>query len=113
MQFGSCDKETRPMPSSQRLVVLLSSLTAISFVTSIGRAENWPQWRGPRNDGISSEKNLPTKWSKAENVLWRLPLPGRGGATPCIWGDRIFLTSVGSDDNTLLLLCVSTEGKIL
>ena len=47
-------------------------------------AENWPQWRGPRNDGVSSETGIATHWSKTENVSWRLPLPGQAGATPVV-----------------------------
>ena len=81
-------------------------------LVSIARAENWPQWRGPKNDGISTEKNVPVKWSKTENIAWRLPLPGIAGATPCVWGDRIFLTSAKGEDE-LIALCVGTDGKIL
>ena len=85
----------------------------IVLLTTVGSAvaENWPHWRGPRNDGTSPETNLPVKWSKTENILWRLPLPGPAGATPVVWEDRIFLTSAEGDE--LVLLCVSTEGKIL
>ncbi len=54
-------------------------------------AENWPQWRGPRMDGTSTEKNLPVKWSASENIAWKLALPNRSGSTPIIWGDSIFL----------------------
>ena len=55
-------------------------------------AENWPHWRGPSKNGISTEKNLPTKWTiEGENVLWKLPMPALSGSTPIIWGDRIFL----------------------
>ncbi len=74
-------------------------------------AENWPQWRGPKNNGISNERNTPTKWSKTENVVWRLPMPGPAGATPAVWGERIFLTSVDKGSGDLLLLCVGTDGK--
>jgi len=38
-------------------------------------------------------------------------LPGPAGATPVVWNDRIFLTSV--DANDLLLICVTTDGKEL
>jgi outer membrane protein assembly factor BamB len=86
------------------LVVVLASLAA-------SRAENWPQWRGPGGDGICKETNLPTDWSATKNVTWKLALPGMGGSTPIIWGDRIFLTS--EDRGDLVLLCVSTEGKKL
>lgn len=88
---------------------------AVAFGLWLGcgglRAENWPQWRGPQNNGISSEANVPLTWSKTENVLWRLPLPGLAGATPVIWDNHIFLTS--SEDADLLLIAVSTDGKEL
>jgi outer membrane protein assembly factor BamB len=75
------------------------------------RADNWPQWRGPDNDGISKETNLPAEWSDTKNVAWKLKLPGMAGSTPAVWGERIFLTS--QDGKDLVLLCVSTEGKAL
>lgn len=93
---------------SGAVVVALVGL-AVSINTV--RAENWPQWRGPRNNGISNETNTPTKWSKMENVAWRLPMPGPAGATPAVWDERIFLTSVDKDSGDLLLLCVGTDGK--
>ena len=75
-------------------------------------AEHWPQWRGPRNDSISTKRGIPDGWSKTTHVAWRTPLPGRAGATPCVWGNRIFLTSNEGDD--LVLLCVNTrDGGIL
>ncbi len=77
--------------------------------TPTATVPNWPQWRGPTNDGICTEKNIPTKWSATENILWKLALPGESGGTPVVWGDRIFLTS--EDKGTLVLLCVGTDGK--
>lgn len=76
-----------------------------------GQAENWPQWRGAKLDGISREKNVPTVWSKDQNVAWRLPLPGAGGSTPVVWDDRVYLTSVDGSD--LVLICAGTDGKEL
>ena len=63
-------------------------------VVSLHAADNWPHWRGPSANGISTEKNLPTKWSAAgtENILWKLPMPAMSGSTPIVWGDRIFLS---------------------
>lgn len=74
-------------------------------------ADNWPQWRGPNNDGISKETNLPTSWDAKANILWTFPTPGSGGSTPAVWGERIFLTS--DDGRDLYGLCVSTAGKEL
>lgn len=74
-------------------------------------AENWPQWRGPKNNGLSAETGLPTEWTEVKNVVWTAPMPGRGGATPCIWGDRIFLSSTSDEGADLVALCLDTAGK--
>ena len=58
--------------------------------------ENWPQWRGPSLDGTSAAKGLPLTWSETENVKWKVKLPSWSGATPIIWGDRIFVASPSS-----------------
>ena len=84
-------------------------LVILFALASLAQAENWPQWRGSRGDGISTEKDLPIQWTKTEGIAWKLPMPGRGGASPVVWGERIFVTSVDEDDN-LLLLCISTDG---
>ncbi|HEY7159775.1 MAG TPA: PQQ-binding-like beta-propeller repeat protein, partial [Acidobacteriota bacterium] len=89
--------------------ILLAAL--ILFAFSCVNAENWPNWRGPKADGTSSETGLPQKWSKTENVMWRTSLPGAAASTPIIWGDRIFLTS--ADGDNLVLICISKAGKIL
>ncbi len=52
---------------------------------------NWPQWRGPTLNGVSTETGLPVKWSATEGIAWKLPMPSRTGATPIIWGDIVFL----------------------
>jgi outer membrane protein assembly factor BamB len=97
-----------------RLDAAVRRLVACSFVLAaagVAAAANWPQWRGPNNDGVSRETGLPTQWDGTQNIAWKLPLPGMGGSTPAVWGDRIFLTS--EDGNDLVLLCVSTQGKEL
>ncbi len=70
----------------------------------MGYAENWPQWRGPSLNGVSSERNLPVRWSATENVAWKLAMPSKTGATPIIWGDKIFLNV--SEGGDLFLWCV-------
>ena len=53
----------------------------------------WPQWRGPRANGVSPLGTPPLQWSENKNVRWKLRLPGIGHSTPIIWGDRVFLTT--------------------
>jgi outer membrane protein assembly factor BamB len=61
-------------------------------LTAALAAENWPQWRGPHGQGISTEKALPSEWAPDKNVVWKTELP-HGYSSPIVWEDRIFLTS--------------------
>jgi outer membrane protein assembly factor BamB len=92
----------------KRLFIL--SVSLILAASAIAWAENWPQWRGPNNDGNSAETKLPIEWSETKNIAWKLPLPpGKTGSTPVIWGDNIFLPTVENKD--IVLWCVGTDGK--
>lgn len=95
--------------SHHRLFVLSALSLVFALAAAPVRAENWPQWRGPKNDGISNEKNLPTTFSTTEGVVWKLDLPGPAGSTPVVWDDMIYLTSVDGDN--LVLLGINTDGK--
>jgi outer membrane protein assembly factor BamB len=55
-------------------------------------AQNWPAWRGPKGDGVSTEVNLPLRWNASQGVAWRAPLTGAGVSAPVIWDDRVFVT---------------------
>lgn len=67
---------------------------AAIFNTSVGASgSNWPQWRGPTGQGISSEKNLPAVWSPTKNIKWKTPIAGRAHSSPIVWGNRLFLTT--------------------
>jgi outer membrane protein assembly factor BamB len=78
-------------------------------------AENWPGWRGPRGDGTSAERDLPTTWSPTENVRWKVKLPGPGNSSPVVWGNRIFLTqSLDKKGTERAVLCFDRgNGKLL
>jgi outer membrane protein assembly factor BamB len=77
-------------------------------------AENWPCWRGPRQDGTSDETNLPIQWNATNNIAWKMELPGLGHASPIVFDDRVFTVSAISQTQTRLLLCLARKsGKIL
>jgi len=65
---------------------------ALSAQTPAPTAERyWPQWRGPMANGISRLANPPLEWGEGKNVRWKIEIPGRGAASPVIWGDRVFI----------------------
>ena len=57
------------------IAVFLFALMAAAPVLA-----NWPQWRGPTLNGVSTETGLPVKWSATEGIAWKLPMPSRTGA---------------------------------
>jgi outer membrane protein assembly factor BamB len=69
-------------------------LVAVAVLASASvNAENWPRFRGPTGQGISSENNLPTRWSATENIAWKTAIPGEGWSSPIVYGDRVFVTA--------------------
>ena len=70
-------------------VILFVSLTATT-----SWAADWLAWRGPTGDNHARPvESVPTIWSDGENVLWKMPIPGFGHATPIVVGQRIFLST--------------------
>ena len=76
---------------------------------------DWTEWRGPARDGISAEKNLPTRWSPAgENLAWKAPYGGR--SAPIVMDGRVYLqnTAGKGESEQERLMCINADtGKLL
>jgi outer membrane protein assembly factor BamB len=85
-----------------------------SLATGISRAEDWPAWRGPRGDGVSSESSPPVHWSATEKVVWKTPVPGFGRSSPIVQGERVFVTTGDAADDSRRVLCFDRDsGRVL
>lgn len=114
----------RPSARAARVRSTLASL-GWYVLAAAAAAPEWPQFRGPNGQGVSTETGLPIRWSATENVVWKTPLPGPGGSSPVVLGDRIYLTcysgyavpgAPGGNLNALQrhLLCFNrTDGNLL
>lgn len=77
-----------------------------------GHEDGWPQFRGPRRDGISDERGLLQSWPDGgPKELWRVEGLGRGYSSPIISNDRMFVT--GDFDSTVQVLALDLEGNLL
>ena len=75
---------------------------------------NWPDYRGPRRDGVSEDANLPLHWSETLNVRWKTPIHGRAWSSPVIWGKQVWLTTATEDGKVLSVLCIDRDsGRVL
>ena len=89
-------------------------LTIMLAAASFARAGDWPQWRGPFFNGSTDERDLPSRWSKTENIAWKVDLPGAAAATPIISGNRVFLSGADPEQDVLLASCYDRDsGKRL
>ena len=95
-------------------IVCLSAASA--FATDdglIASAEpGWPQWRGPRRDGISDEEGLMPSWPEGgPAVLWKVDELGKGWSSPIVVGGRLYITGDVGDD--LVVYAFDSDGKLL
>jgi len=59
---------------------------------------NWPEWRGLYNTGSVHGGNTPVEFSETKNVKWKIEIPGKGHATPIVWGNQVIVqTAVATD----------------
>lgn len=80
---------------------------------SVGSTD-WPWWRGPDRNGVAEGQSLPTEWSETENVVWKVPVPGRGHSSPIIVEERIFLATADDDRQVQSVLCLNRgDGAVL
>jgi outer membrane protein assembly factor BamB len=61
--------------------------------------ENWPRFRGADASGVvADDSRLPDTWDQTTNIEWKVTIPGSGWGSPIVWGDRVFVSAVHSDD---------------
>lgn len=92
-----------PLPRTARILPLLKvcALLALGLAAPAVRGDdfagdpldNWHQWRGPLATGAAVRGNPPVQWDQKKNLRWKTPIPGKGSATPIVWGDRVFVVT--------------------
>jgi outer membrane protein assembly factor BamB len=86
-----------------------ASLTSAKEPVAAGE---WPQWRGPRRDGISDERGLRTDWKKyPPDIVWKRPLGG-GYSSIAVSGGRLYTMDKQGKDERVLCLDPATGNEI-
>jgi outer membrane protein assembly factor BamB len=88
--------------------MLIPSVIAVAL-TVFGAeppAPQWPQYRGPNASGLAENASPPTEFSPSRNLRWKTDLP-LGHGSPCIWGDRIFVTAFDGAARKLELIALN------
>jgi outer membrane protein assembly factor BamB len=66
--------------------------------TAAAGPNDWPHWRGPNANGTAPAADPPVTWDAKKNVKWKAEVPGRGSATPIVWGDQVFVVTAVKTD---------------
>jgi outer membrane protein assembly factor BamB len=89
-----------------RKLAARSALLGLLLTVTLGFAAEWTGFRGNNGSAVSSEKSIPTKWSKTEGIRWKVDLPGRGLSNPVIAGGKVYVTACTSyKERRLHVLC--------
>lgn len=81
----------RITPSALSLLAVPVVVASLAALPQAPADQYWPQWRGPHATGVSTTAKPPVEWSDTKNIRWKVEIPGRGSASPVIWGDRVYL----------------------
>jgi outer membrane protein assembly factor BamB len=76
-------------------------------------ASDWPQFRGPNGNGVSTAKNVPVHWSATEHVAWKQAIPGTGWSSPVLAGGNLYLTTATTEEKdgptSLCAICIAAK----
>jgi outer membrane protein assembly factor BamB len=88
-----------------RIIIILCFVVTASW-------GNWPQFRGPNNDGwapVNPQVSLPSVFNEETNVVWKTAIHDKGWSTPVIWGKQIWLTSATEDGHKMYVFCLDRD----
>jgi outer membrane protein assembly factor BamB len=78
--------------------LLIGSLCLLHATSSAAAVRGWLHWRGPTQQGVSLEKNLPDKIA-AKDALWTADFAG--GSTPVIAGGKVYVMGYRGEGSDL------------
>lgn len=73
---------------------LIAEILYGHVILAAAASNDWPAWRGPTGTGIAAMgQHPPMEWSETQNVLWKVPVPGRGHGSPTVVGEHVYLAT--------------------
>jgi outer membrane protein assembly factor BamB len=75
-------------------------LPPLLLLLGVARADDWPRWRGPHDDGVNRESGLLQTWPQTLQPLWVAEV-GVGFSAPVARDRRVYLFSLVGGRDTL------------
>ncbi len=94
------------------LFVGFAALVAGASVT-IHALDDWPQWRGPRRDGVSAERGLLKAWPQSGPPLaWKAPGAGQGYSSFAVAAGRLYTLGAREDREHVMAYDIATGKRL-
>ena len=88
-------------------------LLSLSAETAAQAGGNWPQWRGPNRDGISTESGLLKQWpADGPPLAWKTSGAGTGYSSLAISNGRIYTMGLRGDREYVIAFDVATGKQV-
>ncbi|MGH9902689.1 MAG: PQQ-binding-like beta-propeller repeat protein [Pyrinomonadaceae bacterium] len=97
-----------------RAVVSLAIVFLCSYPEATAQpGGDWPQWRGPRRDGISKETGLLKQWPDGgPPLVWKATGAGRGFSSLSVAGGRIFTMGLRGEREYVIAFDTATGKEV-
>ncbi len=84
------------------MLLILPLLLCFISIEDISPERQWSQYRGYYSNGTLDDAHLPEKWDvpQNENIRWKKEIPGLGLSSPVVWGNKLFITTAISEQDS-------------
>ena len=87
---------------------VISLLLLLNSINSVEKENLWTRFRGSNGTGIDLNGDVPAIINSS-TLLWEVSLPGKGNASPVVWGHKTFVTS--SDDENGIGYAIAIDNR--
>jgi outer membrane protein assembly factor BamB len=92
---------------------LVVAAASAGLLAQSGSATDWPQWRGPNRNSVSTESGLLQQWpANGPTVLWTASGIGKGYGSLSTQGDRIFVQGSAGNQSVVYSLDRATGKNV-
>lgn len=87
-------------------IKIISAFTVLFMLNvNMASAQNWTHFRGSEMDGHAQVEKAPLHWSDSTNIVWDVPVKGKGWSSPVVFNNQVWLTSAAEDGKEFYTIC--------
>jgi outer membrane protein assembly factor BamB len=110
---GRLEKRHFNIPFAMQTKNVLTTVVSLYLTSALLTAGDWPQWRGPNRDDVSSEQGLLKQWPPGgPPLVWKATGAGAGQGGVAVSGGKVFTSGDKGESSFALALDVASGGLV-